>query len=48
MPVSIAHKQPVLDTRVYEVRFPDGRTKDLAANAIAEALYAQCNSDGNE
>ena len=48
LPVGIAHKQPALDTCVYEVRFPDGRTKELAANAIAEALYAQCNPDGNE
>ncbi|KAL7465994.1 hypothetical protein ACHAW6_000395 [Cyclotella cf. meneghiniana] len=37
-----------MDTRVYEVRFPDGRTKELAANTIAEALYAQCNPDGNQ
>ncbi len=48
VPVGIAHKQPALDTRVYEVHFPDGRTKELAANAIAEALYAQCDPDGNE
>ena len=30
-----------LDTRVYEVRFPDGRTEELAANVIAEAVYAE-------
>ncbi len=48
VPVGIAHKQPALDTRVYEVRFPDGRTEELADNAIAEALYAQCDPDENE
>ena len=48
MLVGIAHKQPALDTRVYEVHFPDVHTKELAANAIAEALYAQCDPDGNE
>ena len=37
VPVGIAHKQPALDTCVYEVCFPDGRTKELAAYAIAEA-----------
>ena len=48
VPVGTAHKQPAMDTCVYEVRFPDGRTKALAANTIAESLYAQCNPDGNQ
>ena len=48
VPVGTAHKQPAMDTRVYEVRFPDGRTEELAANTIAEALYAQCDPDGNQ
>ncbi|KAL7475690.1 hypothetical protein ACHAW6_001601 [Cyclotella cf. meneghiniana] len=39
--VGTAHKQPVMDPRVYDVHFPDGRTKELAANTIAEALYTQ-------
>eukprot|EP00804_Cyclotella_cryptica_P029418 CCRYP_013348-RA/>CCRYP_013348-RA protein AED:0.42 eAED:0.42 QI:0/0/0/1/0/0.5/2/0/176 len=33
---------------IYEVRFPDGRTEELAANVIAEAVYAQCDADGNQ
>ncbi|KAL7481939.1 hypothetical protein ACHAW6_007627 [Cyclotella cf. meneghiniana] len=33
-----------MDTRVYEVHFLDGRTKELAMNTIAEALYTQCNT----
>jgi hypothetical protein len=37
-----------LDSRVYEVRFPDRRTEELAANVIAEAVYGQCNADGNQ
>ncbi|KAL7481869.1 hypothetical protein ACHAW6_007549, partial [Cyclotella cf. meneghiniana] len=28
--------------------FLDGPTKELAVNTIAEALYAQCNPDGNQ
>jgi hypothetical protein len=48
VPVGTAHKQPAMDTRVYEVHFPDGHTKELAANVIAEALYAQCDPDGNQ
>ncbi|KAL7474089.1 hypothetical protein ACHAW6_000082 [Cyclotella cf. meneghiniana] len=48
MSVGTAHKQPAMDTCVYEVHFPNGCTKDLSANNIAEALYAQCNPDGNQ
>ena len=43
-----AHQNPALDSRHYEVRFPDGRTEELAANVIAEAIYAQCEADGNQ
>eukprot|EP00804_Cyclotella_cryptica_P025829 CCRYP_002699-RA/>CCRYP_002699-RA protein AED:0.25 eAED:0.20 QI:0/-1/0/1/-1/1/1/0/678 len=46
--VGMAHHNPALDTCVYEVRFPDGRTEELAANFIAEAVYAQCDADGNQ
>ncbi|KAL7475891.1 hypothetical protein ACHAW6_001785 [Cyclotella cf. meneghiniana] len=48
MPVGTTHKQPAMDTHVNEVRFPDGRTKELAAKTITEAVYAQCNPDGNQ
>ena len=43
-----AHHNPALDTHVYEVQFPDGRTEELAANIIAEAVYAQCDANGNQ
>jgi hypothetical protein len=33
---------------VYEVRFPDGRTEELAVNVIAEAVYAQCDANKNQ
>ena len=48
VPVGNTHKQHAMDTRVYEVCFTDGRTKELAANTIAEVLYAQCDLDGNQ
>ena len=38
--IGTPHEQPALDTRVYEVRFPDGRSEERAANVIAEALGA--------
>ncbi|KAL7476069.1 LOW QUALITY PROTEIN: hypothetical protein ACHAW6_001950 [Cyclotella cf. meneghiniana] len=48
VPVGTAYKQPTMDTHVYEVHFPDGRTKELALDTIVETLYAQCDSDGNQ
>jgi hypothetical protein len=47
-PVGSSHWNPALDTRVYEVCFSDGRTEELAANVIAEVVYAQCDADGNQ
>ena len=48
LPIGTAHDNPILDTRVYEVEFPDGHTKaSLSANAIAENLFAQVDDEGN-
>jgi hypothetical protein len=33
---------------VYEVLFPDGRTEEVAANVIDQALYSQCDPDDKE
>jgi hypothetical protein len=33
---------------VYKDRFPDGRTEELAANVIAEPVYAQCDANKNQ
>jgi len=46
-PVGVAHKNPVLDTRMFEVEFADGTTASMAANAIAENLFAQIDAEGN-
>ena len=46
--VGSAHANPVFDTHIYEVRFPNGRMEELAANVITEAVYAQCDADGNQ
>ena len=34
--------------RTYQVEFPEGKVIELTTNVIAESMYAQCNSDGNE
>ena len=46
--VGKADSNPIKDTRTYEVEFPDGEVAELTANAIAEAMYATCDDDGNE
>jgi hypothetical protein len=46
--VGTAHHNPALDSCIFEVRFSDRRPEELAANVIAEAIYAQCDADGNQ
>lgn len=46
--VGRAHKNPILDSRVFTVRFPDGDEKDLLYNVIAEHLFSQVDSEGNQ
>ena len=41
-PIGRANNNPILDTRQYEVQFADGEVTELTANAIAEAMFAQC------
>ena len=43
-----AHEKPILDTRQYIVEFEDGEEAELAANIIAQSMYAQCDPDGNQ
>ena len=47
-PIGRANNNPILDTRQYEVQFADGEVTELTANVIAEAMFAQCDEDGNE
>jgi len=39
---------PILDTRIYQVEFPDGEVAEYAANVIAENMFAQCDPNGNQ
>ena len=43
----IYHKNPILDTIVYDVMFHDGGTCQYAANVIAEAMYSQMDLNGH-
>jgi hypothetical protein len=45
-PVGQRNSNPILDSREYEVQFPDGATDTFTANIIAENLYSQVDGDG--
>ena len=45
-PIGRSNTNPLLDTREYEVEFPDGTMDVLTANTIAEALYSQVDEEG--
>ena len=41
-----ANANPILDSRIYELQFPDGRVEDYAMNVIIENLMAQTDANG--
>ena len=41
------NNNPILDTRVYDVMFPDGAVQQYSANIIAENLYSQVDEEGH-
>jgi hypothetical protein len=43
-----AHSNPILDTRTYDVEFPDGSHAEYSANIIAQNMYSQCDTEGNQ
>ena len=45
--IGLQNENPILNTAIYDVRFPDGAMKQYAANTIAENLYSQVDIDGH-
>jgi hypothetical protein len=43
-----ANANSILDTRTYEIELPDGRSDEYTTNAIAENMYAQCETEGRQ
>jgi hypothetical protein len=43
-----ANFNSMLDTRTYEIEFPDGCIHEYTTNVIAENMYAQCDIDGRQ
>jgi hypothetical protein len=46
-PIELAHKNPILDSRQYDVVFEDGSTNTFTANVIAENMYPQVDDEGH-
>jgi hypothetical protein len=42
------HKNPILDSRVYDVEFLDGTREEIAYNILAEHLLSQVDEEGNQ
>ena len=47
-PVGTKNDNPILDTRSYQVEFPDGNIAEYSANIIAENMFAMCDPEGNQ
>lgn len=45
-PIGIRKPNPLLDTREYEVNFPDGSSGSYLGNIITENIYSQVNQEG--
>jgi len=45
-PIGTPNDNPILDGRIYQLEFPDGRVEEYALNVIIEALYAQVDDEG--
>jgi hypothetical protein len=45
-PIGNANPNPILDSRIYELEFPDGRLEEYGVNIIAENMMAQVDQDG--
>ena len=44
--VGTYHDNPMINTLVYDVEFPDGEVKEYSANVIAENLFSQVDNEG--
>jgi hypothetical protein len=42
-----SNENPILDSRVFEVMFPDGSVEQYSANIISENLLGQVGEDGH-
>jgi hypothetical protein len=48
LPIGNMNNNPILDTRMYEMEYPDRRKASFPANAIAENMFAQAGDEGSQ
>ena len=48
MPIGRINDNPILDSRMYDIEFPDGSTDVVSANLIAENLFSQVDDEGRQ
>ena len=47
-PIGRRDDNPFLNTHMYEVQMPDGSSRELTYNVIANNLFSQCDSEGRQ
>ena len=47
IPIRKTSDNPILDTRIYEVEYADGKKSSLSSNLIAENMFVQIDEEGN-
>ena len=45
-PLGVYNEDPMLDSRIYEVMFPDGTINQYSSNLIAESIWSEVDADG--
>jgi len=46
-PIGVAYANPIFDTRLYQVQFPEGNVEEYSANVIAKNIYSQLDNEGH-
>ena len=45
-PIGMKNNNPILDSRIYELEFPDGRIEEYSVNVLAENLFNMADEEG--
>ena len=48
LPIGVARDNPILDTRIYEVKYHDDHKASLTANTIVKNLFSHVDEEGNQ
>ena len=45
-PIGTKNDNPILDSRIYELEFPDGRIEEYSVNVLTEKLFNMADEEG--